>query len=343
MSAMERGIQRNVVWTLSPLERGGVRLLQMCILLLLTLSTSASNISVITKLDTNQILIGDQVKLSLEVVRDKTTTLAFPEVGNSISVDSVRTIEVLASQIDTGVQSSGMAKDIITYTLTVFDSGYYVIPPLALKYKTAGSDSLRTILSEAMLLTVKSMEIDTAADIKPIKEPLTLPFQLREILVEIIIGGAILLAIAAVILYFNLRKKKPVLIKKFVRKEPAHETALNKLRALDEKKLWQQGEVKPYYSELSEVIREYLENRYGFPALESTTDEIMDRIMVSGISNKMREDLRVMLQTADLVKFAKALPLPDEHKKFMDTGVEFVKTTRTNEQAQNIEVMEQQP
>lgn len=341
MSALKKIIQNNIVLTpLSFAEGARLRLFIACVLF--STSSFASNISVITKLDTNQMLIGDQVKLSLEVVRDKSTMLAFPEVGNSIQVDSSRTIEVLTSQIDTAVQSSGMAKDIITYTLTVFDSGYYVIPPLALNYKIAGSDSLQTILSEAMLLTVKSVEIDTTADIKPIKEPLTLPFQLREILVEIIIGGVILLAIAATILYFRLRKKKPVLIKKFVRKEPAHETALNKLRALDEKKLWQQGEVKPYYSELSEILREYLENRYGFPALESTTDEIMDRITIAGISNKMREDLRMLLQTADLVKFAKAMPLPDEHKKFMEVGVDIVKTTRTEEQAQNIEVTEQQ-
>ncbi len=314
-----------------------------CQLLLITLSTTASNISIVTKLDTNQILIGDQVKLSLEIVRDKQTAITFPELGNAIKLDSVRTIEILALQKDTAAQSSGMAKDVLTYTLTVFDSGYYVIPPISFKYKSSGSDSFSTIHSEAMLLTVKSIEIDTASAIKPIKEPLTLPFQLREILIELVIGGVILVAIAAGILYFSLRKKKPVLIRKFVRKEPPHETALNKLRALDEKKLWQQGEVKPFYSELSEIIREYLENRYSFPALESTTDEIMDRIVVSGISNKMREDLRIMLQTADLVKFAKAQPLPDEHKKFMDGSVEFVKTTRSDEQAQNIEVTEQQP
>jgi len=341
MSAFRKYFQRNADRTpLSIGEGAGVRL--FVAYLFFSLSTTASNISIITKLDTNQILIGDQVKLSLEIVRDKTTALTFPDLGNVIKLDSVRSIEILAVQRDTAAQSSGKAKDILTYTLTVFDSGYYVIPPIAFKYKSAGSDSFSTIQSEAMLLTVKSIEIDTAAAIKPIKEPLTLPFQLREILIEIIVGGIILLAIAAVILYFSLRKKKPVLIKKFVRKDPPHETALNKLRALDEKKLWQQGEVKLYYSDLSEIIREYLENRYDFPALESTTDEIMDRIGVAIISNKLREDLRIMLQTADLVKFAKAVPLPDEHKKFMDTGVEFVKTTRSTEQAQNIEVTEQQ-
>lgn len=343
MSFLEFFLRSSALRTLSPLERGGVRLLATCGLIIVSLSTFASNISLITKLDTNQILIGDQVKLSLEVVHDRTTEVAFPELSKTLKVDSVRSLEVLSAHRDTAAQSSGMARELITYTLTVFDSGYYVIPPLTVQYKEAGADSFSVLLSEALLLTVKSIQIDTLDSFKPIKEPLTLPFQLSEILIELLIGGAILLAIAFAILYFSKRKKKPLLIKKFIRKEPPHETALSRLRALDEKKLWQQGEVKPYYSELSEIIREYLENRYGFPALESTTDEIMDRIVVSGISNKMREDLRIFLQTADLVKFAKALPQPDEHKRFMDAGVEFVKTTKTDEQAQNIELTEQQP
>ena len=167
-----------------------------------------------------------------------------------------------------------------------------------------------------------------------------MPFKIAEILKEIAIGAAVLAVIAGVILYFSLRKKKPVIIKRFVRKEPPHETALNKLRELDEKKLWQQGEIKLYYSELSEIIRGYIEGRYNMPALESTTDEIMGRIEVTGISSKLRDDFRMLLQTADLVKFAKANPLPDEHSHYMQVCYEFVKTTKTDEQVQNVEVTE---
>lgn len=303
----------------------------------------ASNVAVITKLDTNQILIGDQARLSLEVIRDKATTIAWPDLSNTIRIDSTREIEILATQLDTTDQPSGMVKETKTYTITSFDSGYYVIPPLPFKYKDPNSGFFQDVVSEAMLLTVTGIEVDTTADFKPLKDPLQMPFQLREILVEILIAGGLFLLIAGAVYYFSLRKKKPVLLRKFVRKEPAHEIALNKLHVLDEKKLWQQGGVKAYYSELSDIIREYLEKRYGFPALESTTDEIMERIVVTGISNKLREDLRMLLQTSDLVKFAKAMPLPDEHKKFMDNSVEFVKTTKTDEQVQSVEVIEKQP
>jgi len=302
-------------------------------------SMRASNISLITRLDTNEIIIGDHVKFSLEVIRDKQTQIQWPDLGNTIMIDSVREIEVLSFKTDSLNQGTAK-KEIRTYTLTVFDSGYYVIPPLMVKYKSNPNDSFSIARSEPLLLTVKSVEIDTTAPIKPIKEPLTMPFHISEILKELLIGAGVLALIAGVILYFSLRKKKPVLIKRFVRKEPPHEIALNKLRELEEKKLWQQGEVKRYYSELSEIIREYIEGRYGIPALESTTDEIMERIDVTGISSKLRDDFRMTLQTSDLVKFAKASPLPDEHTRHLAVGYEFVKTTKTEEQARNIEVTE---
>lgn len=319
------------------------RAMVLIVVLFSSTGVFASNVAVITKLDTNQILIGDQVRLSLEVIRDEATAIAWPDISTTIKIDSTRELEILATQLDTFDQPSGMVKETKTYTITAFDSGYYVIPPLPFKYKDPNSGFFQDVVSEAMLLTVIGIEVDTTADFKPLKEPLTMPFQLREILVELLIAGGLFILLAGAIYYFSLRKKKPALLRKFVRKEPAHETALNKLRVLDEKKLWQQGDVKPYYSELSDIVREYLEKRYGFPALESTTDEIMERIVVTGISHKLREDLQMMLQTADLVKFAKAMPLADEHKKYMDNSVAFVQTTKTDEQVQNIEVTEKQP
>ena len=308
-----------------------------CCLMLLPALTYSSNISITTKLDTNEILIGDQFKFSLEVHRDKQTEIIWPDLGKAIQVDSTREIEVLSFQTDT-VNQNEMSREIRTYVLTVFDSGYYVIPPASFKYRNSPDDSFSIATSEPMLLTVKGIEVDTAAAIKPIKEPLTMPFKLSEIIKEIAIGVGVLALIAGVILYLSLRKKKPVIIKRFVRKEPPHEIALNKLRELEEKKLWQQGDVKLYYSELSEIIREYIEGRYNIPALESTTDEIMDRIQITGISNKLREDFRIMLQTSDLVKFAKASPLPDEHSHNIQVCYELIKTTKTDEQAQNVKV-----
>ncbi len=309
------------------------------LLLFFSYSSFASNISIITRLDTNEILIGDWVKYSVEIVRDNETQIVFPDLGNALKVDSVREIEILAFTFDTLLQS-GMKKEIRTYTITAFDSGYYIIPPIQFYTKTQEDDMLAPHLTEAMLLTVKSIEVDTTDTFKPIKAPLTMPFSMMEIITELLIGAGILVLLAAIILYRVFRKKKPIIMKRFVRKQPAHEIALEKLRVLEDKKLWQKGEVKTYYSELSEAMREYIELRYNIPALESTTKEIMTRIGITGITQKQREDLQRMLQTADLVKFAKYAPMPDEHAKAMTTAYDLVNATKTDEQAHN-EIIEE--
>jgi hypothetical protein len=296
------------------------------------------NISVQTSIDTNQILIGDQVRWNIEVVHDPQIQVQFPEVGNSIKIDSAREIEILSSIHDTIEQQSGMQKQTFSFLLTVFDSGYYVIPPVELKFKNSTQDSFQIALSEPILLTVRGIEIDTTAQIKPIKEPLKMPFVLSEIIMEILLGVGVLVLLAAVILYFKFRKKKAPVVKRIIRKEPPHETALKKLRELEEKKLWQQGQVKQFYSELSEIVREYIELRWNIPALESTTDEIMNGIIATAITGKMKEELGQLLQTADLVKFAKANPLADQHSFFLQWSIDFVKTTKSDELAQNIEV-----
>ena len=117
---------------------------------------------------------------------------------------------------------------------------------------------------------------------------------------------------------------------------------MEKLRNLEEQKVWQQGDIKQYYSELSEIIREYIEGRYQFLALESTTDEIMDKLMRISLPDQYKNNLQDLLMTADLVKFAKSHPLPDENKRYLDIANEFVRTTKTEERAENIVVEEEQ-
>src|SRR5688572_7744125 len=119
---------------------GSWRFLIICCLLLSAFSSFASNIGIITKLDTNQILIGDQVKFSLEVLRGKQTEIVWPDFGKSIQIDSTHEIEILSFKTDTISHSEG-SKEIRTYILTVFDSGYYVIPPASFKYRNSPGDS----------------------------------------------------------------------------------------------------------------------------------------------------------------------------------------------------------
>jgi hypothetical protein len=146
------------------------------------------------------------------------------------------------------------------------------------------------------------------------------------------------LAIVGLIYYLKKRPKQQPVAPPVKPSLPGYIIALNKLTELSGKKLWQQGEVKQYYSELSDIIRDYLENRYRVKTQESTTDEIFAALKHKRIVSRNRELLRQILQLADLVKFAKENPLPADNEQSMDNAVDFVSNTKQDvEPALNIE------
>ena len=109
---------------------------------------------------------------------------------------------------------------------------------------------------------------------------------------------------------------------------PASTIAIEKLQKLRDGKIWEQGKIKEYQSELTYVIREYLENRYNINALENTTIEINQDLKKLNLKESLTTDLQNILQVADLVKFAKAQPDQNVHEQFLDKAVEFVQTTK---------------
>jgi hypothetical protein len=112
---------------------------------------------------------------------------------------------------------------------------------------------------------------------------------------------------------------------------PPYVIAVDKLKKLDQQKLWQSGKIKTYHSELSEIIREYLENQFSIPALESTTVEIEEAIKQENFSEHVKKELTELLQLSDLVKFAKYIPLGDENDACIKMAYKFVDATRPDE------------
>ena len=123
------------------------------------------------------------------------------------------------------------------------------------------------------------------------------------------------------------RKEKPVFIPK-IPERPAHEIALEGLHRIESEKLWQQGFTKKYYSELTEIIRQYIERRFSINAMEQTTDEILLHFDATLIAADIKEKLGFILRQADMVKFAKALPFPIENENSMAFAYEFIHVTR---------------
>jgi len=154
------------------------------------------------------------------------------------------------------------------------------------------------------------------------------PFTFREALPYILIFLGV--AAAAFLLFYFIRKRKksePMFKMVSKPKVPAHQIALDELETLRYKKLWQSGRVKEYHTELVDIIREYLEGKFSIHALEYTSDEIMDAVNGTASNDEAKQKLRITLNMADMVKFAKYQPMPLEHDNCLNNAVDYVKET----------------
>ena len=184
------------------------------------------------------------------------------------------------------------------------------------------------IYSELRNIISKCKVTGESKVIKDIKAPLGAPLTFKEML-PWILGGIVVALIIYFIFYYLRRRKqaKPLFQIKSKPKIPPHRKALEAFDKLKNEKLWQNGKVKTYHTELTDIIRVYLEERYNIMAVEMTTDEILEALKKHTIDKKSMEKLDQTLVLADFVKFAKLQPLPLEHDMSLNNSVEFVKDT----------------
>ncbi len=275
--------------------------------------------------DTNHIRIGEQLSISLKAEVPTGVLLNFP-----LFPDTLNGLEIIKrSPIDT-ILSADKSSSILSQTLlaTCFDSGYYAIAPFhftSLNPETGNTDTFST---EAFLISVSSVPVDTTQAIKDIKATISVPLTWKEILA---IGGGVLLALLILFLIIRfLRKRKPEIkpVPAPVPTRPAYELALEALRKVEKEKLWQQGYFKSYHSSVSDILREYIERSFDINALELTSDETLERIRRNRNPLHETDKLASVLHTADLVKFAKLVPLPDENERSLRYAYDFVNGTR---------------
>ncbi len=285
----------------------------------------AQEIELNARLDTSALLIGDQINLTLEAKIPRSYHLVWPEIADTL----IRQVEVIKkSRIDTLDQPDASGALLLTQkmVITSFDSGYFAIPPFIFLYQKPGETDYQVAETEALLLEVNNPDIDLKGDIKDIKVPLKAPVTFAEIwpwlLAGLILAGGILLLI-----YFLRRRKKAQPLVMFRRKppQPAHIIALDELEKLRAKKLWQSGKVKQYHTELTDIIRDYIMTKFGIHAVEMVTPEILESVEGTRLNPATRLKLQEMLELADLVKFAKENPLPDEQERSMNYAIDFVK------------------
>jgi len=303
----------------------------LCLSLLMipSIGVKAQEISVNAQLDSTVIFIGGQIDLKLEVSQPKNLNVTFPLLTDTIT----QNIEIVkAGPVDSVPQDNNRLLLQQTYRITSFDSGLHYIPPI--QFELANAELTHPIETEAMALMVVNPfeEVDPQKGITDIKTPLNTPFHLSELykywpyLAGLIVLGLIVAFI--VFKYFNREVTIP-LLKKEKPKVAPHVVALERLDHIKEEKLWQRDLVKRYYSDVTDTLRHYIEERFMIRAMEQTTDEIMDAFQSVDLREvKSIDNLKQILQTADLVKFAKYEPLPDENDLSMINAYFFVNQTK---------------
>ncbi|MGZ4034510.1 MAG: hypothetical protein ACXVP4_06560 [Bacteroidia bacterium] len=299
-------------------------------------SASAQDTKVNAVLDSNAIQIGQLVKLQLSIQyrvdKGKPVKVLWPEVSDTIRKE----IEVVGqTKIDTVINKSDPFLFTLTKTLylTSFDSGYWAIPPFKFKVNT----DTNAILTQPVLLQVNTVPVDTTLAIKNIKPPYEESYSWLDWLKDnmyVVYGGIVAILLTLIIIYiiWRYRKIPPSAIEVEAPKIPAHIIALDKLEKLSEEKLWQNGKLKQYHIAITDILREYIENRFKIQALEQTTDEILFGFRNVAIDDESRKKLKDVLILGDLVKFAKEQPLPNENEKSLQNSYDFVNGTKRDEE-----------
>jgi hypothetical protein len=286
-------------------------------ILFFLLSTSLFAQKVTTSVDTTKNKIGAEFKLTLKTDVDTFSKVKFPEAKNFGALEVIHSYK-----IDT-VRNGARYELIKKYGLTQFDSGKYTIQriPVLINGKPVFSDSIKVEVNDIQVDTLKQKMYDIK-DIAQVESPIGNWW--IYLLILLVIG------IAGYFIYQFIKKRQSQPKAEVIVFKSPIEKATTLLQQLENKELWQKGEIKDYYSELTDIARNYIEEEINIPAMESTTSELIDGLRKAAkqkklkLSNETVENLEKVLKQADLVKFAKVKPLDfeiEEDKKRISNSI----------------------
>lgn len=308
------------------------------IILFIQLKLQSQFLTVTTHLSRNNCLIGDTLTLFLKVTSNVNEKVIFPfrdTLTKNIFITNFYKTDTISKQ--------GNSLEILQkLTLSVFDTGNVKIAPLPLFI--AKDTIVDTLYTDTIKLFVNLIPVDTTRQkIFDIKPPIDEPFSFKEILEAIwqflkkywyiVIPAIVIIITIIVIVYIYIRKKqnKPILPFLIKPEDPPYVVALKALDALKEKRLWQKQLYKQYYTELTDIIRIYLEKQFNIPALESLSYEIISHLKNKNFDEDLIKNMKALFETADFVKFAKAEPLADENDWHLKNAYIFIERTKPQE------------
>ncbi len=300
-----------------------------CIILFVTcVLCTYAQVFVESKIDSIQILIGEQTNVTLSVTAKKGAAVKLPVYQSSQYITGG--VEVLdVSDADTSQLDNGLVQITRQYTLTSFDENLYYIPPM--KVNVDGKE----YKSKSLALKVLTVPVDTLHPEKfyPPKGVQDNPFQWNEW--EGTFWQSVIFVLVCVMTYYlwtRLKENKPVIAHvRIIKKLPPHQKALKEIEGIKQSRMSISEDQKTYYTMLTDVVRKYIKERFGFNAMEMTSTEIISRLQQEN-DQKMIAELRDLFVTADLVKFAKYSTLINENDANLVNAVEFINTTKLENQ-----------
>lgn len=283
-----------------------------------SLLSGAQSPALSTQVDARSIVVGDQLRYFITLnTRKDAAPLQWPQFA-----DTFNSLEIVEKgKIDTLIKG-----DQVQYKqrllITGFDSGSFLIPRFA--FVSAAGD---TLFTDSVRIAVSTVDADTSKPFKEIKGLTEVSLSWKDY-IGLIAGVALATAALVLLLVYLLRKRKPAAPVASVPEESIDQRALRLLDELDAKQLWQQDKPKQYYTELSEIVRHYIEVRFTTNAMELTTDELLRTAKKHREMTFFISSLRPLLHAADLAKFAKANPLPQEHIEALELARNFVRVSK---------------
>ena len=316
--------------------------LKLIIFLLIILGFNVkarSEVMVTAKLDSVNVLMGKLTTLHLEVVKDIDKPGDFPlfrdadKMNGYVGVcgDSVE----LRLSIQTDTVNIGSGRMQINYSVPVqaFDSGTYRLPRF--EY-VVGKDTARSNYLTFNVVPVNVTADDPIAGFAPVAEPENPKFY--DFVPDWILDFwwiFIVLVLAIIAFMWAMRRYKTMGSILPVKPElTPYEKAIISLSELKEKKLWEQGMEKEYFTDLTDILRIYLQGRFGINAMEMTTRQINDTLRNSDLKDK-KNYIKDVLDIADFVKFAKVRPLPEDNIGSYEKALKFVEETKPEEKETN--------
>ncbi len=307
------------------MHRIAQRLILM-IVIVLPYAARSQSVTVQAFIDSSTMAIGQQCKLNLTLTGPASLTYALPSFSGDTLVNGIEVVK--RNPVDTIKLDNGFVKYLAEYLVTSFDSGLYYIPPIKV---FAGSD---TVYSNELALKIVSYDVDTANynlfDIKPVQKA---PFVLFDYFLPLLL---LILVVGLIYLAWWIKRQRN---KRLNNKEetnlfamlPPHVAAIMQLDKLKSEKPWLSGRNKEYFTQLSDVLRNYIQRRFQVNALEMTTSEILELFFRDKETNSVYQNLKQILTLSDLVKFAKQVPIENENELSLMNAYLFVNQTKVEE------------